>query len=52
VAGSVVTESTVATFVLSETKVMTTPFMGRPNWSRACAVNCVVRPTMTLCEAG
>ena len=40
--GFVVTDSTVATFVLLDVKVIVIPVIGRPYWSKACAVNCVV----------
>ena len=39
VPGLVETESTVATVVLSEAKVIVTPVIARPYWSKACAVN-------------
>ena len=50
--GSVVVESTVAALVLSDANVIVSPVMGRPNWSKDCAVNCVDCPTMTLADGG
>src|ERR1043165_6868697 len=48
----IVTESTVATSVLSEVKLISTFVIGRPYSSNACAVNGVVCPTVTLAGCG